>query len=290
MRNSQKILIAVMLLTTACNSDSSDEPQTVRPDQKEISLNPSIGQMTEGTRTTTYDSETIKTGGFTCAAYEASTTTAFISPTTINWVTSQWQFSDGSHFWPTSGDLDFFAYKPATAPSYITGPTYTTARSPQFTCDMNKNADAEFIWALTTGQNKTNASSGVNLVFKHPFALVTFQRSESSSFTINSVSIAANFYQTGTCTFDGTTSTWTDTSGSVNPSITFGVPILVIPGNYGSLAVSAEVTWTDWSTVTKTLSTSATFNLAAGNSYTYTINVTNAYGLVVTLSKYTEQW
>lgn len=275
------------LLLSACSSD--EVPDT----PSEIRLDAQVWSVMDGTRATTFDNAAaLQTEGhFTCAVYNENTTTAYISPTQVDWSTNKWEFHDGKHYWPASGSLDFFAYMPATPPSYITaGPTYTTARSPQFTCDMSQTVGKEFVWALTTGQNKAANSAGVNLTFKHPFARVIFQKVNGSTYTVNSVSVGSFFSQTGTCSFDGTTSTWSSQSGTVTPSITFDEPILVIPGNYGSQTINANVTWSDWSNVTKDLSASATFNLVAGNSYTYTITVTKDYALKVDTQKYTEQW
>ena len=290
-------LLATSYLFTACSSDEAGTPSSPANTDSEIRFDVGVWNMMDGTRTTTYDNATAlqNEGFFACAVYNANTTTSYISQTTVIWNSSQWVWSDGKHYWPDSEtSLDFFAYMPAVKPSYISDITYavnaTPAPRPHFTCTLSGAEGKEFIWALTTGQNKTTNAAGVMMNFKHPFALVTFQKTNGSTYTINSVGISAPFLKTGTCTFDGTTSTWTDCSGTLNPSITFGEPFLVIPNNYGSLTVTANVTWSDWSNVTKDLDASATFNLQAGYSYTYTVSVSKDNVLVIDGTKFTEQW
>ena len=300
-------LLAAGLLAGCAGSDENEIPGA---DRQPIRLNAGIQQMTEGTRATTFDNATaLQTeGSFTCVAYNANTTTEYISPTTVNWSSPNWTFSGGSRYWPLPSPpggaypaLDFFAYMPATKPDYITsGPTITNTSSTHtiaFGCDMSETVGKEFVFAMALDQNQTGTNTTtqptagqVDLSFKHPFAKVTFQKTDGATYTINSVSVSGSFKATGTCTYDGSTCTWTSLDGSVTPSFSFNTPVIAIPYDYGSFTVSANVSWTDWSNVSKTLSSSATFNLQAGHSYTYTISVTKDYALKVDTEKFTEQW
>lgn len=304
-------LLAAGLLAGCAGPDENEIPGA---DRQPILLNAGIQQMTEGTRATTFDNATaLQTeGSFTCVAYNANTTTEYISPTTVNWnsSTSQWEFNGGAnhYYWPlpstpggTYPALDFFAYMPATKPDYITsGPTITNTSGTHtiaFGCDMSETVGKEFVFAMALDQNQTGTNTTtqptagqVDLSFKHPFAKVTFQKTDGATYTINSVSVSGSFKATGTCTYDGSTCMWTSLDGSVTPSFSFNTPVIAIPYDYGSFTVSANVSWTDWSNVSKTLSSSATFNLQAGHSYTYTISVTKDYALKVDTEKFTEQW
>lgn len=289
------MLLAAGFMFSACSTDDTPASSPTTPDS-EIRLNADVWRMMEGTRATTFDNATAlqNEAHFTCGVYEANSTTPYIGPIQVDWDNSNWVFSDGKHYWPESGNLDFFAYMPATKPDYITGITYavngTPAPAPYFTCDMSQTINKEFIYALTPGQNRTNAAAGVTMTFKHPFAKVTFKKNDGATYTVNSVSIGSFFYQTGTCTFDGTVSTWSGQSETVSPLFTFDEPILVIPSNYGSQTITANVTWSDWSNVSKNLTASATFDLVAGYSYIYTISVNKDKALIVDAEKYTEQW
>ena len=179
--------LLVTLLASACSSDMGDTPSTPPTNtQDEINIKAEVWQVMQGAsaprRAHTFDNAAAlqAQGSFTCTIYSANTTTKNTSeitqnPDQVNWNASTWVFAHGPYHWPASGDLDFFAYMPATPPSYITaGPTYTTPRQPQFTCTLPMTSEGqgndlkEFIYALTTEQNKTNAAAGVNLTFKRP--------------------------------------------------------------------------------------------------------------------------
>jgi hypothetical protein len=258
--------------------------------------------MMEGTRATTYDAGTLTSGSFTAAAYIANSTTAYISPTTVNYETDKWVFSDGKHYWPASGNLDFFAYMPATIPSYIKNNSgdasslnYSATSSPvtytvSFSADLSSGADTEFVFALTTGQNKAGQGvSGVTMTFLHPFARVKFATgSVPSTVTINSVTLDGVMTK-GYYSYNGSTSTWSSqsTSGSIDGRDNW---IIVVPYNNSTQTLTVNCTWSEWSNVTKNLTASITANWAASTSYTYTLNISKDYALTVDTSKYTEQW
>lgn len=220
------VMLAAMMLT-GCGSGSDgfdDGPQDAAESPQEIRLKADVWQVMEGTRATTYDGGTLSSGSFTAAAYVENTTTAYISPVQVDY-TSQWEWSDGKHYWPASGNLDFFAYMPAEddLPDYISsGPTYSVVEStPQatFTCtDMPMTYDAptsttanqgsdlqEFVWGITVGQNKASqGASGVTMKFRHPFARIRFQLAASHpDIQINSITFKS-LKTGGTCTLDAT--------------------------------------------------------------------------------------
>lgn len=318
------ILISAWLLAS-CGSDSADDVQRpVEKQNQEISFKADVWKMAEATRATMYDNALLKdgeNGGFVCTAYNAGTIIpndyAKIDGTSVTWneSRSRWAFSDGSHYWPTSGNLDFFAYAPRTAslPDYVT--VYyavdgtPAAAAPHFTCaDLPlsltpSDATQEFIWALTTGQNRLDqGESGVTMTFRHPFARVKFKKSASSStnVTVTSITIPA-IYRDGTCTLTGTgntaTSTWSgwddndegiEITGS--PATSDDTFYLVIPNNYGSKTLSVAITWKEWDVEdSQTLTAPLDFNWAAGYSYTYSLTITKD-DLKVDIEKFTEQW
>lgn len=306
------MVMTAALMMTGCSSDDGDTPQPPQPTPQEeklpITIKANVWQMMDGTRATTFDNtDSIQSEGhFFCTAYDAGTTTVNTFSevnSQVDWdnTVSKWTFADGVHKWPDSGSLDFFAYMPVTQPAYITAITHAVSGDPAvprpyFTCDMTRTVDKEFIWALTPGQNKeTNGRDGVTMTFKHPFARIYFQLSEESGthIKINSITISgSDFYHTGTCTFDGTTSTWSNKGGTAAlGDLALNTPYIVIPNDYGSTkTISVEAEWDDWSKVTKTITSSPlTINWQAGFSYTYTLTISK-YGLKVDTSKYTEQW
>jgi hypothetical protein len=263
----------------------------------------------EGTRATTFDNAAaLQTEAhFTCAVYNANSTTPYISATTVNWVTSEWLFSDGKHYWPVSGALDFFAYMPyeEELPGYYV-PSYTTARHPQLTCvdlpmtNSGQSGLKEFVYALTTGQDKANQGvSGVTMTFKHPFARITLKLSSTQQpIHINKITLKS-LKNNGSCSFDGSTSSWTpsgeacDFVATLDHDYTANQEIdtyIMVPQTFtGDIVVNAD--WTDWGAqLTHTVSTSlSSITWAAGTSYTYTFTITES-DLKVDTQKYTEQW
>lgn len=319
------ILFSAWLLA-GCGGDSADDVQRpVEKQNQEINFKADVWKMMEATRATMYDNALLKdetNGGFVCTAYDAGTATvntdANINGRTVTWSESgsRWTFDDGPHHWPTSGNLDFFAYAPQTGSltTYVSAITYAVAgnpaaAAPYFTCSdlplslTPSDATQEFVWALTTGQNRLDqGESGVTMTFRHPFARVKFKKSASSSanVTVNSITIPA-IYRDGTCTLTGTgntaTSTWSGLSDNDEGLVITGSPAtnddtfyLVIPNNYGSKTLSVAITWKEWDVEdSQTLTAPLDFNWAAGYSYTYSLTITKD-DLKVDIEKFTEQW
>ena len=240
-------LVLLTLLFAGCSSDSPNDSQSTHQDNKdEIKLNAQVWQVMQASaprRATTYDGGTLTSDSLTASAYVENTTTSYINPVQVNYVTDKWVWSDGKHYWPATGSLDFFAYMPATAPSYITtGPNYSAPGTPgvpqaSFTCSnmpMIYNAATpeagqgsslqEFIWGITKGQNKANqGASGVTMKFRHPFARIKFQLAASHpNIIINSITFKG-LKTGGTCTLTNTDiaesyyytkSVWSELTGS----------------------------------------------------------------------------
>ncbi len=295
------VLLAAGLLT-GCGGDDAEDTPTPPVEAKEIRLNADSWKVMQGsapTRATTYDNPTaLQTeGAFTCTVYEAGTTTTYINATQVNWNSTTWVFSDGRHLWPESGNLDFFAYMPAeanraTKAPYIGTITYA-AGAPSFTCStIPTDGPYEFVYALTTDQNKTvHGSTGVTMTFRHPFARVCFKLSDASgtAVTINSISISgSDIATTGTYTHD---SGWSSVSGTGTLSgMNLDTPYIVIPNDYGYQTLTVNATWDDWSDVTTDVSASVDFDWAAGTSYTYTLTLSKYALKVETAETFTEQW
>ncbi len=246
-------------------------------------------------------------GSFTCAAYNATTTTPYIDATTVVWNDTEndgankWQFANGiKHGWPGASGLDFFAYMPAEKPTYISSISYSTARQPQFVCNLPSEQPSEckeFICALATDKTKANSPSGVSMQFKHHFAKLLFKLAPASgsNVKINSVTISG-IKTTGTCTFDGTTSTWIpsgDDTYVMATAIDGTTPYLVIPNTYaiGAVTITVNATWTSISGVTtnKTATNNKTLTWQPGYSYLFTLTLSGD-ALVVNTEKWAEQW
>lgn len=296
--------LAGAILLCGCTSDESPAADG----NKEIHLTADIWRVMEDTRTATFDNApALQTeGSFTCAVYQAGTATPYIAATTVGWDNSEWLFSDGKHYWPATGSLDFFAYMPAEKPSYISTITYAVSGepavpAPQFTCaalplsDTGQSSTKEFVYALTTGQSKAaQGSTGVTLNFKHPLARITLQWSAAyhTGITINSITFK-NIKNNGTCTIDGSTGNpaWTPTGAAADfTAADMGGPFLVVPQTFGGGNVTIEINATQDGN-TETFSATVATSWLAGNSYTYSFTLNfKPKELIVDTQKYTEQW
>lgn len=324
------IIVYPLLAATLLAACSNDDTAGNMPDgsQKEIRLTADCWQVM--TRATTYDSNTaLQDGTFACYAYQHDGTTQYISGSTVSYSDSQWLFDDGKHYWPATGALDFFAYMPASLtntyctidPTAYDAETNTdgySAGTARITCtnlpvNINNASDAtqELILAYTADQDKTGTNTSaqptaghVALTFKHPFARVIFKLSEESGtdVTINKITVTAAdgtavVKNNGTCTFNGTTATWTPTGDAANLVVS-GSPAthdtrayLVIPQTFSTnLKFTADVTWNEWLEVRRDISATVTVDSwAPGTSYTYSITL-NKNAMKVETTKYTEQW
>lgn len=326
-------MLAAGLLAGCSGSEDDDTPEA---DSQEIRLDASVWKVVEGTRAkaparsltraTTFDNDAAlkEEAHFTCVAYNANTTTAYIPTTTVDWnsTSSAWEFNNGSshYYWPlpaTEGgacpSLDFFGYMPTTTPSYITtGPTYTAAHNVTFACSnlpmthASQSGIKEFVFGMAVDQNKENASAGVPLTFQHPFARIKLQLAASHpDVTINSIafksiknngSYSKDDSPQWTSSGDATDFTLTLTGDARifnnNPASTrqIGDYYLMIPQEWtGVIEVDADcVSWGETKNY-PSLTTTVPTTWQPGYSYTYTFNI-SPDDLRVNIERFTEQW
>ena len=316
-------LLAATSLLAGCSGDDFNGNGNVNGNNSNtITFNTNVSNFIS--KAATYDNNNLKAeGSFACAAYEANTPYTFFEPTKVIWDSSdnKWKFAEGQ-YWKYASALDFFAYMPATKPSYISSISYGTARQPQFVCTNlpmgagEQDVLKEFVCALTTGRTKDNSASGVSMKFYHPFARLKFVVS-GPDVTINSVTLSG-LATSGTCTFDGTNSTYIDENGIcnfLNSDTSAGImptwssrsgnadlvvnnfdgttSYLVIPNTYaaGAIGIAVNATWTSLSniTVNKTATNNAELTWQPGYSYTFTLSLSGDI-LKVEINKFTEQW
>jgi len=304
-------LLAATSLLAGCSGDDFNGNGNVNGNSNNITFNTNVSNFSS--KAATYDNNAaLQTeGSFTCAAYEANTPYTFFEPTKVIWDSSEkkWKFAE-AQYWKYASALDFFAYMPAEKPTYISEISYA-ARSAQFVCNLpseQPNTLKEFICALATDKTKANSLSGVSMQFKHHFAKLMFKLdpASGSNVTINSVKISG-IKMSGTCTFNGTTSTWTpsgDDTYVMATAIDGTTPYLVIPNNYRAttLTITVNATWTGISNIT--VDKTATINDVSktigeetkylkiwepGYSYLFTLKLSGDI-LKVDINKFTEQW
>lgn len=317
------LLTAILLLTAACSSDSSNDvqPSPTPNTSQEISIQTDVRKMAEGTRAATIDNTTLQGQDLKIDAYYHDTETKYLDGTKLHY-DSSWKFWDGSqlhYYWPVEGSvtsssitvssLDFVGFCPYDKPTYIGTPTYNHSTGISFTCNMgsymtldSQASMPEYLVAVLDGQTydtQTAAGGALPLQFKHPFALIKFVITEASgtNVKINSISLS-EMKTTGTCAYDGTSLTWSSQDGIAamtltqelkNGGTTEGTPFIVIPNNYGTKTLTVNATWDDWSNVTTDVTANVAFNWQAGYIYTYNLTLSK-YALKVDINKFTEQW
>lgn len=325
-------LLAAGLLA-GCSGSESDDVNELKPEltneaeMTEITVKTNLSRML--TRANTIDD--LQDYDLKIDAYYHDTETKFLDGKTLHYDSSEpaaWKFwntstsSQEHYYWPIEGSvytagpitvssLDFVGFCPYEKPAYIGTPTYAPATGASFTCDMSdymtlddQEDMQEFIVSVLPNQTlatQTAAGGALPMVFKHPLALIKFTITAASGTHVQINSIKLTGLKTGgTCTYNGTTMTWSDLTGSAdmtltqtlkNGGTTEGTPFMVIPNNYGSKFLTVNATWDDWSDVTiSDYGTDVDFNWAAGHIYTYNLTL-DKYGLKVDISeKYTEQW
>ena len=320
------ILLTVLVLLVACAGSDADEALSETNGQKQdavIAVKTNVAGMLN--RANTINSNTaLQSCDLKIDAYYHDTETKYLDGAKLHYDTDAWKFWDGSqvhYYWPIVGSvydpeaapvssLDFVGYCPFATPGYIASTSYDHSTGVTFTCDMSSYmtlADQasmpEFLVGILDAQTyttQTAAGGALPLQFKHPFALIKFVITAASgtNVQINSISIGG-LNTTGTCVFNGTTSSWSSLSGSAtmtlaqtlkNGGTTEGTPFVVIPNDYGSKFLTVNATWNDWGNVTiSDYGTNVTFNWEPGHSYTYNLTL-DKYGLKVDIEKFTEQW
>ena len=327
MLNKQNIIRCAIVtlaagLLAACSADD-DAAGGDGGGATEIRLTADSWQVMRGTRATTFDNAELlqaETGGFTCCVYDNGTTTPYINAVSVIYDDdeSAWKFQDGKHYWPASGALDFFAYMPATVPSYIkdvndvAGRVTYEAGNPQFKCvnlpvtSAEQSSLKEFILALTTNQDKEHqGATGVALTFTHPLARINLKLSAGQLYNVHINSITfKSIKNNGTYTYTATPDKWsfTEDEDDANLVVTLNQDYtatraeqvlyshcLVIPQAWtGEIEVSA--TWTEWGEdVTSTVTATVPTTWLPGYSYDYVFTISSA-DLKVDTNRFTEQW
>lgn len=321
------LLTAILLLTAACSSDSSNDvqPSPTPNNPQEISIQTDVRKMAEGTRAATYENVTDlqSEAHFTCTAFEAGTLTPYIPTTTVDWDSGEtrWEFNGGAshYYWPlpaTNGgaypSLDFFGYMPSmanlsTEAPYIGSVSYTAAHNVTFTCSSlpmtkaEQDAIKEFMFGMALDQSYNNAAIGVPLQFQHPFARIKLiLSSEQADVTIHSITFK-DIKNNGSFTYNhsASTSTWTpsdeytDLVLTLNADFTANAAIgtyIIIPQEWaGVIVVDADCLFWGDKVNYPSLTTTVPTTWQPGNSYTYTFNI-SPDDLKVNISKFTEQW
>jgi hypothetical protein len=163
-------VIGVAMLLAACSND-----EVIEMKQDPITFNVTTENVTR-TRADSI-STTNNLNKFIMYAYynagtESAETTTYIKCDTVKKNKGTWSVVGGNRYWPSSGNLDFYAVanNDKDAYTYNNG-TVTVTHAVNET--VNKQTD--LLYAVTKGMNKTaNEANGVSFNFRHALSQIAF--------------------------------------------------------------------------------------------------------------------
>ena len=154
---------------------------------------------------------------------------------------SSWTTAAGKFFWPVEGDLHLYGYAPA-APGK--GGTFKIDKDAQTLTDFvpfeTADAQQDFVYAKSTGNNATNGTTGVELNFQHALTEISVAaKNSNTAYTVKVTGVKLGNVKTkGTFTFPSianSAASWTLSDASADV------------GSY-------ETTWSNASVLTSSVS------------------------------------
>ena len=155
---------------------------------------------------------------------------------------SSWTTAAGKFYWPVEGDLHLYGYAPA-APGK--GGTFKIDKDAQTLTDFvpfeTADAQQDFVYAKSTGNNATNGTTGVELNFQHALTEISVSaKNSNTAYTVKVTGVKLGNVKTkGTFTFPSianSAASWTLSDATADV------------GSY-------ETTWSNASALTSSVST-----------------------------------
>lgn len=162
---------------------------------------------------------------------------------------SSWTTAAGKFFWPVEGDLHLYGYAPA-APG--TSGTFKIDKDAQTLTDFvpfeTADAQQDFVYAKSTGNNATNGTTGVELNFQHALTEISVAaKNSNTAYTVKVTGVKLGNVKTkGTFTF---------------PSIANSAASWTLSDSTADVG-SYETTWSTASVLTSSVSTLDEANVA----------------------------
>lgn len=234
----KKILLAAVAALAIVGCTQNEEIENVG-NKAEINFKTVVSKTTRVTPMVTDNFATFKVNAYNTEATEMGTevslTTSFMDET-VEKKSGTWGVkSNNEYYWPMTGNIQFFAYSPATNVTSYTAvkgyPTFSYTVQPVATQEDLLVAKAE---NTTKAKNGTN---GVSLAFAHILTQINFSAKleADATYTVTKIEISgAN--ETGTFTYGAAalTGVWTATSG---------VASYVYSGKYDAVAAENVVSF-----------------------------------------------
>lgn len=215
------IALASLVLATSC---SQDDLQTAKFSRNAINLNAELGGQPissySAAKGKTVKSRAVETtitnlGSFTMNAFQNGETNYMKDVKYTSTDGSVWNNNVGTFYWPVEGDLHFYAYAPEQPGQ---AGTFKLDKDAQTLTDFVPNTAAadqkDFVYAKSTGNNKANGTTGIDIDFKHALSEVTIAaKNENTTYTVDVTGVKiGNVIKKGTFTFPSTSdaaATWT---------------------------------------------------------------------------------
>lgn len=195
-----KILAVAVVATVFASCSNEEELANVGKSESNAIRFAGISGLSD-TRTTPIDTQNLTSTNFDVMAFMSSDSTLFMGGKHVSEVsdhgvkivykTSAWDYDDKDKmaYWPTVGDVDFYAVSPAiTDDLVLQGFVYdmtSAAKTISYsTVDEynSKGTNHDVMYAVTKGRNKkNNGTRPVQMNFKHILSQVVFKAKTTSS-------------------------------------------------------------------------------------------------------------
>lgn len=234
------VALASLVLATSC---SQDDLQTAKFSQNPINLNAGLGGQPISTfaaakgkavKSRAVETTITNLGSFTMNAFQDGETNYMKDVKYTSTDGSVWNTDAGTFYWPVEGNLHFYAYAPEQPGQ---AGTFKLDKDAQTLTDFVPNTAAadqkDFVYAKSTGNNKANGTTGIDIDFQHALSEVTIAaKNENTAYTVDVTGVKiGNVIKKGTFTFPSTSdaaASWTlssDVSDVTDYTTTWTTPV-----------------------------------------------------------------
>ena len=199
MKKNLFILAATAAMLASCSNDVTTAVNTTLNAPQEITFRTTADRMT---RAADISLTTLQTSGFYVSARNSSDASVFSDFTDklFTYATGYWT-SSPAYVWPSSGNLDFYAYAPATTSEQITA--HADYKSFAVTPSATAADQVDLVFANANAKNQTNSSAGVALNFRHAESKVAINLKNTNAamtLTVGNV-VIGNILNSGTYSY-----------------------------------------------------------------------------------------
>lgn len=234
------VALASLVLATSC---SQDDLQTAKFSQNPINLNAGLGGQPISTfaaakgkavKSRAVETTITNLGSFTMNAFQDGEANYMKDVKYTSTDGSVWNTDAGTFYWPVEGNLHFYAYAPEQLGQ---AGTFKLDKDAQTLTDFVPNTAAadqkDFVYAKSTGNNKANGTTGIDIDFQHALSEVTIAaKNENTAYTVDVTGVKiGNVIKKGTFTFPSTSdaaASWTlssDVSDVTDYTTTWTTPV-----------------------------------------------------------------